>query len=104
MVIAAVGLAVMVGVVVLIATRLGRVDPGEASEARAQVLCQSAVRERLVSPATMAVAGRPILTQSPEGWLVEVQVDSQNAFGALIRSDWACLVEGDRLMNVAQLR
>lgn len=52
----------------------------------------------------MRVAGRtnPI----PVGTTIRhvLDVDSQNAFGAMLRSEWLCVYEGDRVTQIEQQR
>jgi hypothetical protein len=74
----------------------------------AQILCEGRVRDRLVSPGSARFAGRsdsawtnPRL--SGNTWRHRVVVDSQNSFGALLRSEWDCVLDGTNdTINVTQ--
>lgn len=78
--------------------------PGGVTVGTVQVACERAVRDQLVSPSTMRVAGRtnPI----PIGTTIRhvLEVDSQNTFGAMLRSQWLCVYEGDRITSVERQR
>lgn len=64
----------------------------EAKASRVQYECEDALKALLVSPATMRVAERMRpLQQANEQWRYAFEVDSQNGFGALIRSSWLCV-------------
>lgn len=66
--------------------------------------CERVVRDNLVSPATMRVApGNGASSLGAGAWRYEFEVDSQNSFGALIRSRWSCFVTGDNV-TVEQLQ
>lgn len=56
----------------------------------ARVACQNFIEERLVSPATAEFAGRP--ERVGDVWLWRTEVDSENGFGALVRTRWECAV------------
>ena len=58
--------------------------------------CQDAVRERLKSPASARFAGYGDKTVNVIGdnpWIVGGVVDSQNSFGALLRSRYQCIIK-----------
>lgn len=63
-------------------------DNGKASESALKDACHGAVKDRLKSPATAQFGGefrRESTTPELTGY-----VDSQNGFGALVRSTWVC--------------
>lgn len=64
-------------------------DPDNPTEARAQ--CEDLVEENLKSPAT-AEFGTSEATRSGTEWIVTGSVDSENSFGAMLRSDFQCSV------------
>ena len=68
-------------------------------ESSAAVLCQRQIRDRLRAPGTAKFAGpfsddysRPV--KSGNTWSYTVSVDSENAFGAALRSQWSCVLDG----------
>lgn len=63
-------------------------------------LCRDGVRERLSAPRTAKFVG--VFTGDYEApvrlansWVYNVKVDSENGFGALLRSEWLCTINGD---------
>lgn len=73
---------------------------GTIGKAEAEVTCERRVKESLVSPGSAKFVGpfnsefqEPIKTGN--AWLYIVKVDSQNSFGALLRSRWRCTINGD---------
>lgn len=65
----------------------------EPSKDMAAIMCQGWVKDRLRAPAT---AKFPLLsdhavTQTENRFRVRSHVDAQNAFGALVRTDWDCV-------------
>jgi hypothetical protein len=63
-------------------------DDGKLSESALKEACHGAIKDRLKSPGTAAFGGeflRESTTPELTGW-----VDSQNGFGALVRSTWVC--------------
>lgn len=67
--------------------------------------CMMSVQDRLVSPATMRVAGRTEPELQADGrWFHVLEVDSQNSFGALIRSRWGCAYKNGGVDEVIQTR
>lgn len=79
-------------VVVLIAALTANSEPGE-SDARSE--CEAYVDARLKAPATADY--NLVASQDGEQWTVIGTVDSENGFGAKIRSDVTCELhfEGD---------
>lgn len=61
----------------------------------AAAACEDKVRERLKAPgsARFQAPRDARITTSPEGWFeIHAYVDSQNSFGALLRSQYTCTV------------
>jgi len=74
-------------------TRTATPDVGNGYVALA--LCQEVVRGQLKAPssATFAKASESIMIESSPGmWLVSSWVDSQNSFGAMMRTMWTCQI------------
>ena len=74
-------------------TRTATPDVGNGYVALA--LCQEVVRGQLKAPssATFAKASESIMIESSPGmWLVSSWVDSQNSFGAMLRTMWTCQI------------
>ncbi|ALJ19514.1 DUF2510 domain-containing protein [Microbacterium sp. No. 7] len=71
-------------------------DDGEAI-----VHCQAAVKKQLRSPST---ADFPFLEASAAyidgDWIAQGVVDSQNGFGATVRSDYQCTIKDGKLITV----
>lgn len=61
-------------------------------EIGAGVMCEEFIEERLVSPgsAEFQSAGEYTVTGTGNDYVVSGYVDSDNAFGASLRSDWTC--------------
>lgn len=67
----------------------------KATETQAFIQCKNFVEERLRAPAT---ADFPFLEHTSwdmgnNTWVIKSHVDSQNGFGAMIRSNWHCKVQ-----------
>ena len=72
------------------------------SWADATVMCNSKVRENLISPRTAKFVRSSLFNDDfsepvkmGNTWNHEVKVDSENTFGALLRSHWLCVISGD---------
>src|SRR4051794_18512800 len=63
-------------------------DPDNESEARAQ--CESFAKDRLKSPASADFSLGA--ARDSGGWVVTGTVDSENSFGANLRSDVRCVL------------
>ena len=77
-------------VVMLVAVFAYKAHANASSPAHeATVTCERAVLAQLKSPATAHFGGA---SASPEAdsWIVTGYVDSQNGFGAVLRSNWTC--------------
>ena len=79
-----------VGAAVVVAIGVGAWMVAPSAKKGAIAACRSAVAGQLLSPATAKFSGETIVGDSP--WFFLVDVDSQNAKGALVRSKWACSV------------
>ena len=77
-----------------------RAEDAELSDARVmtRVLCTTAVEGRLVSPGTadfpLMSGGRVQAVQPPGNYRWQSYVDSQNGFGATVRSNFICDTKG----------
>ncbi len=60
------------------------------------VACREWVREKLRAPGTADFAGELAVQDAVGRWTVTGSVDSENAFGALLRSTWTCTATRDR--------
>lgn len=70
-------------------TGLAAADPGMI-----EVSCEDAVRGRLKAPATAKFTPVRRAVWGGESWAYSGAVDSQNGFGALLRTGFACKVNG----------
>lgn len=64
-------------------------EPGEGDKFSAAVMCEEFVKDRLKAPATAEFDTEPG-TKSGRAWVVQGVVDSENGFGAMLRSDFTC--------------
>ena len=76
-------------------TSEGTAPTKKINDASAYVQCKNFVMERLRAPAT---ADFPFMDYTAwdmgnDTWVVKSYVDSQNGFGAMIRSNWHCKVQ-----------
>lgn len=69
------------------------VDGRTVSKYAAQTMCESELTDRLVSPGS-AEFQRPTWLKTANQWRVTSVVDSQNSFGALLRTTWLCALDG----------
>lgn len=79
------------------------VDPNVAPQSAIDS-CHRAVESQLTSPGSAQYdAGAPP-QQEPQGpsWHIRGNVDSQNGFGALVRSNYDCVVDPGSLTHDAQ--
>jgi hypothetical protein len=72
----------------------GGEDSG-ATSAGAQEACQDRVETLLKSPATAKFSDVVAVPQGADTWKVTGSVDSENSFGALLRSSFTCMAESD---------
>jgi hypothetical protein len=69
-------------------------------ESEAKVMCENMVRDRLKAPRTAKFVGRfdsafVPLRKIGNTWRYNVTVDAENSFGALIRGEFLCIINGD---------
>lgn len=68
----------------------GKVDPATLGDgAHAKVACRGMVQDKLKAPSTANFSGEGA-SGSGNSWTVTGSVDSQNSFGAQIRSSYTC--------------
>ena len=80
---------------------------GESARAEAEVkrACEDAVSTVLVSPASMRIPeNRAAVKTTDNQWMYIFAVDSQNGFGALIRSEWWCVYDGQVVTSLDRMR
>jgi hypothetical protein len=88
-------------VIVLAAAALGLTACGDASvsDVGVALACEALVKDKLRSPGTAEFGSiwdgeNSTATDNGDGtWHVEGQVDSQNGFGAMVRSVFTCTIE-----------
>lgn len=86
--------AIVVVVIVAIVSAVGAISNGAGSSNKddlAVATCQGLVEDELKAPATASYPEVPTLS----GDTISGSVDSQNSFGANIRSNFHCTVVGD---------
>ena len=78
-----------------LATGEGTARTKKINDASAYVQCKNFVMERLRAPATadFPFAEYTSWDMGNDTWVVKSYVDSQNGFGAMIRSNWHCKVQ-----------
>lgn len=89
---AAIGVAFVVAVVAF-AFAAGKVDGGAGDEREAITQCEGFADQRLKAPATAEY--NLAATENGAGWNVTGTVDSENGFGAKVRSDVVCQLHFD---------
>lgn len=74
----------------------GESDPADEQRGLARIYCERAVEQRLLSPSTARFSHDRTVGSNP--FEVRGQVDSQNGFGATVRTGYGCTVTftGDR--------
>lgn len=70
----------------------GRTHPSDAALVR---MCRTAVTAHLKAPGSARWPVRETVVQDDDTWTVTGAVDSQNGFGALLRTGWEC--HGERI-------
>ena len=64
-------------------------DPEQAAES----VCEDYVTDRLKAPASAEFPGADrVVSSTADEWTVVASVDSENGFGAMIRTDYVCTV------------
>lgn len=88
--------AAVIGVFALASLADDGGDSGsEPTGDKAVVMCEEFVSDRLKSPGS-AEFGRASATSAGAGtWRVRGAVDSENGFGAMMRTDYVCVVSAD---------
>lgn len=61
-------------------------------ERRVEKMCRDAVLDQLKSPASAEFGGLTVTSTGASAWQVRGEVDSQNGFGAQVRTSFACLL------------
>jgi hypothetical protein len=60
----------------------------------AELMCEDFVTDRLKAPSTADFPGADsVVPAGPDMWTVSASVDSENGFGAMIRTDYLCTVQ-----------
>ena len=75
----------------------GAVAAGQQRVDDAYEFCIDAITDKLKAPATAEFSDRDPTNEARDGhrYLFTGTVDSENGFGALVRSDWACEIRWD---------
>lgn len=84
---ALVGIVAVVGVVVWALAR-----PSNGDGIGARNLCRTIVKQQLVAPSTAQFSGESGFTANKGPWQIAGSVDSENGFGAMLRSTYSCRV------------
>lgn len=74
----------------------GDSDSTNKSDGMAYVMCQSFVEDRLKAPASAGFANKSEATITETGedqWRIRAHVDSQNSFGANVRTPFVCEIK-----------
>ena len=66
----------------------------EPTTTEARAICEGWVEDQLKSPATAKFQDGGA-SGGPSGYTIDGTVDSENSFGALVRSDWTCDIRWD---------
>jgi hypothetical protein len=87
---------------------LGPIALGEEDSIGAGVMCEQPVEERLTSPSTAEFDwdSNRVTLLGADHYLVEGTVDSENTFGAMVRSNFACNIKdnGDDTWTLKSLQ
>jgi hypothetical protein len=92
------------GIAVTLATMLYLSGDETTGGAAAVTMCENLVRDRLKSPSTAAFTDADIKGTAGNMWIVRGSVDSQNTFGAIIRSDYVCEISDERPLRLIDLQ
>jgi hypothetical protein len=84
----AVAIALAVGAILVL---LSQVSIGPDADGAA-TMCEEYVTDRLKAPATADFPGGAHVSSTADEWTVVASVDSENGFGAMIRTDYVCTV------------
>lgn len=84
------------GIVLIAVVLVAPLLPSSSTELQidAYLTCQTLVRDRLLAPATARFPdyAADFVRQSDSTFTVTAFVDVHNRFGALVRSEWSCLL------------
>lgn len=69
-------------------------EPSGYDSVTAEVMCEQFVEQRLKSPASAEFSGQASKSLGGTKWEVTGTVDSQNSFGAMMRSAYTCTLKG----------
>lgn len=96
------GVCVLCIAVALLGAIVGKDKPGKPVDlttadqrADAEVICQSFVRKQLKAPSTAKFPAAQGVVKDGATYTVTAGVDSQNAFSAMIRTPYTCVVHAD---------
>lgn len=81
-------------------------DDSSNDEIGAEVMCEQFVTERLKAPSTAEFPGADsVVVTGDDQYKVTASVDSENGFGAMIRTDYVCLINdnGDETWTLVSL-
>jgi len=92
------GLVLLIFVIAMISSAIGGSsgDSPSDSDGLAIVTCERLVKDNLKSPLSAKFSD-----ESVSGGMVTGSVDAENSFGASIRNDFSCSVEGDTVHLVS---
>ena len=90
-----IGAIVLIVVIATLSSR-GSSHPGNDNQLSARKDCERLVESRLKAPSTAKFSSTA--TKSSGEWHVAGTVDSQNSFGAMVRSSFTCTVTDDRVV------
>ncbi|UIU47042.1 hypothetical protein [Microcystis phage MinS1] len=95
--------AVVLAAVAAIGAGCGSSDP---TPGMAEVMCEDFVDDRLRSPSSAEFPDPVTRKSGTQTWVVEGAVDSENGFGAMIRSTYTCEVRyaGDDVWRLVDLQ
>lgn len=65
---------------------------GQGSSVEAWRIAKDLVRENLKAPSTAKFPWDGTAVKQGDRWAVQSYVDSQNSFGAMIRTEWGCIL------------
>ncbi len=67
-----------------------KADAGSGRSSDAKYVCEKSVKDQLKAPATAKFTGATATLGAGDRWTVTGSVDSQNSFGALVRTAYTC--------------
>lgn len=90
-----IGAIAALAVVAAVVTGSGPDSPDAPTALEARNQCQEWAKERLKSPSTADFSGVTEESTGEGSWTISGDVDSENGFGASIRSTWTCNIRLD---------